>query len=118
MPSIRLSPLALRAPVSRSIGASRSFCASVPRAIGKESELSTSNFPIPFWRDCKQDARSELDANLVFTTDSRTPEQAEQLKQQQLKEQKEGKGKWHEGLASDSESAVSLDSSQSGVSLL
>lgn len=46
-------------------------------------------------------------ANLNFDADSRTPEEAEQLKQQQLKEQKEGKGKWHEGLASDSESAVS-----------
>ncbi|KAM0713161.1 hypothetical protein Q7P35_000613 [Cladosporium inversicolor] len=80
MPSIRISPFALRAPVSRSIGASRTFCASVPRTIGKESELN-----------------------------SRTPEEAEQLKQQQLKEQKEGKGKWHEGLASDSESAVKAD---------
>jgi hypothetical protein len=43
----------------------------------------------------------------TFNVDSRSPEEAEQLKQQQLKEQKEGKGKWHEGLASDSESAVS-----------
>jgi hypothetical protein len=40
--------------------------------------------------------------------DNRSPEEAEALKQQQLKEQKEGKGQWHEGLASDSESAVSL----------
>ena len=46
--------------------------------------------------------------------DSRTPEEAEQLKQKQLKEQKEGKGQWHEGLASDSESAVSW-LRQSGV---
>lgn len=44
---------------------------------------------------------------MILCADSRSPEQAEQLKQQQLKEQKEGKGKWHEGLASDSESAVS-----------
>lgn len=51
-----------------------------------------------------------LEPSLIshFIADSRTPEEAEQLKQQQLKEQKEGKGKWHEGLASDSESAVSL----------
>ena len=48
---------------------------------------------------------------MIFGVDSRTPEEAEQLKQQQLKEQKEGKGKWHEGLASDSESAVSLNPS-------
>jgi hypothetical protein len=43
MPSIRLSPFVLRAPVSRSIGASRTFYASAPRSISKESELSTSN---------------------------------------------------------------------------
>jgi hypothetical protein len=43
-----------------------------------------------------------------FRADNRSPEEAEALKQQQLKEQKDGKGKWHEGLASDSESAVSL----------
>jgi hypothetical protein len=43
-----------------------------------------------------------------FCADNRSPEEAEALKQQQLKEQKDGKGKWHEGLASDSESAVSL----------
>lgn len=33
-------------------------------------------------------------------------DEAEKLKQQQLKNQKEGKGKWEEGLASDSESIV------------
>ena len=42
MPSIRLSPYVLRAPVSRPIGASRTFCASVPRTIGKESQLRKS----------------------------------------------------------------------------
>lgn len=44
-------------------------------------------------------------------TDNETrPQEAENLKQQQLKEQKEGKGEWKEGLASDSESAVSFPS--------
>jgi hypothetical protein len=42
MPSIlRLSPVALRAPITRSIGASRTFCASASRAVGKESDLRT-----------------------------------------------------------------------------
>ncbi|KAM0691974.1 hypothetical protein Q7P36_008175 [Cladosporium allicinum] len=82
MPSIlRLSPVAFRAPITRSFGASRTFCASASRAVGKESALHN-------------EAR---------------PEEAEKLKQQQLKEQKQGKGQWHEGLASDSESAVKAD---------
>ena len=36
--------------------------------------------------------------------------EAEELKQKQLKNQKEGKGKWEEGLASDSESIVRIPS--------
>jgi hypothetical protein len=46
---------------------------------------------------------------LPCTDNEARPEEAEKLKQQQLKEQKEGQGKWHEGLASDSESAVKAD---------
>ena len=38
-----------------------------------------------------------------------TPESAENLKQQQLKEQEQGKGKWHEGLGSASEGQVKAD---------
>ena len=42
MPSIlRLSPVAFRAPITRSFGASRTFCASASRAVGKESALRT-----------------------------------------------------------------------------
>ncbi|KAM0716164.1 hypothetical protein Q7P37_008678 [Cladosporium fusiforme] len=77
----RLAPLALRAPAARSVGATRSFRACAPVMAGKESALHN-------------EAR---------------PEEAENLKQQQLKEQKEGKGQWKEGLASDSESAVKAD---------
>lgn len=43
-------------------------------------------------------------------------DEAEQLKQQQLKNQKEGKGKWEEGLASDSESIVRIPWTSIGVS--
>jgi len=35
-------------------------------------------------------------------------DEAEKLKDQQLKNQKDGKGKWEEGLASDSESIVRI----------
>lgn len=35
-------------------------------------------------------------------------DEAEKLKQKQLKNQKEGKGQWEEGLASDSESIVRI----------
>jgi hypothetical protein len=34
--------------------------------------------------------------------------ETEELKQEQLKKQKEGKGHWEEGLASDSESIVRI----------
>jgi hypothetical protein len=36
-------------------------------------------------------------------------DEAEELKQKQLNNQKEGKGKWEEGLASDSESIVRIN---------
>lgn len=42
-------------------------------------------------------------------------DEAEQLKQEQLKNQKEGKGKWEEGLASDSESIVRVSLDLSGL---
>lgn len=35
-------------------------------------------------------------------------EEAERIKNEQIQKQKEGKGEWHEGIASDSESIVSL----------
>ena len=49
---------------------------------------------------------SRTTANPRPDTEGRANE-AEELKQKQLRNQKEGKGKWEEGLASDSESAVS-----------
>lgn len=39
----------------------------------------------------------------------RTPEQVEGAKQEQLKEQKEGKGRWREDLASHGESNIAAD---------
>ncbi|GAB7362313.1 hypothetical protein MBLNU230_g2330t1 [Neophaeotheca triangularis] len=41
--------------------------------------------------------------------DETRPQRAEQEKQAQLKEQAQGKGQWHEELASDSESGVKAD---------
>jgi hypothetical protein len=35
-------------------------------------------------------------------------EKAEQIKNEQIQKQKNGKGEWHEGIASDSESIVSF----------
>jgi hypothetical protein len=52
---------------------------------------------------------SQTTANLRPDTEGRANE-AEELKQKQLKNQKEGKGKWEEGLASDSESIVRIPS--------
>jgi hypothetical protein len=40
---------------------------------------------------------------------NRSPEQVEQAKQEQLKEQKEGKGRWREELASHGESNIAAD---------
>lgn len=40
---------------------------------------------------------------------NRTPEQVEQAKQEQLKEQKDGKGRWREDLASSGESNIAAD---------
>jgi hypothetical protein len=40
---------------------------------------------------------------------NRSPEELERIKQEQLKQQKEGKGQWNEELASSSESHVAAD---------
>lgn len=40
---------------------------------------------------------------------NRSPEELEQKKQEQLKEQKEGKGRWREDLASSGESNIAAD---------
>ena len=40
---------------------------------------------------------------------NRSPEELERIKQEQLKQQKEGKGQWSEELASSSESHVAAD---------
>ncbi|EON68589.1 hypothetical protein W97_07847 [Coniosporium apollinis CBS 100218] len=39
----------------------------------------------------------------------RSPEEVEAAKQKQLKKQEEGKGEWHEELASSSESGIAAD---------
>jgi hypothetical protein len=49
-----------------------------------------------------QQLRLKEDAN-------RSPEELERIKQEQLKQQKEGKGQWNEELASSSESHVAAD---------
>ncbi|KAF2825309.1 hypothetical protein CC86DRAFT_352675 [Ophiobolus disseminans] len=46
---------------------------------------------------------------LIKEDADRTPEQLEQAKQDQLKEQKEGKGRWREDLASHGESNIAAD---------
>jgi len=47
---------------------------------------------------------------LALKEDShRSPEEVEQLKQDQLRKQREGKGHWHEGLASQAESHLAAD---------
>lgn len=40
---------------------------------------------------------------------ARSPEETDRVKQEQLQKQKEGKGHWHEELASQSESHVAAD---------
>ncbi|KAJ4318816.1 hypothetical protein N0V94_004240 [Neodidymelliopsis sp. IMI 364377] len=64
------------------------FSQSITRCAGKESKLHT-----------------EGRAN-----------EAEELKQEQLKKQKDGKQHWEEGLASDSESIVKADRSETNAS--
>ncbi|OAK96619.1 hypothetical protein IQ06DRAFT_296651 [Phaeosphaeriaceae sp. SRC1lsM3a] len=45
---------------------------------------------------------------------NRTPEQVEKAKQEQLQEQKEGKGRWREDLASHGESNIAADKESVG----
>ena len=44
----------------------------------------------------------------------RTPEEADALKEQQRQKAEKGKGEWHEGLASQSESHVAADQQEVG----
>lgn len=46
---------------------------------------------------------------LIKEDANRTPEQVEQAKQDQLKEQQQGKGRWREDLASTGESNIAAD---------
>lgn len=46
---------------------------------------------------------------LIKEDANRTPEQVENAKQEQLKEQREGKGRWREDLASHGESNIAAD---------
>lgn len=43
---------------------------------------------------------------------TRTPEEVEQAKQEQLKEQQRGQGRWREDLASSGESSIAADRQQ------
>ncbi|KAF3040912.1 hypothetical protein E8E12_006503 [Didymella heteroderae] len=80
---------ARRAPfVSVSTVQRAAFSQSIARCVGKESKLHTEG----------------------------RADEAEMLKQKQLKNQKDGKGKWEEGLASDSESIVKADRSETNSS--
>ncbi|KAF1924439.1 uncharacterized protein M421DRAFT_278862 [Didymella exigua CBS 183.55] len=88
MYSVR-SIVARRAPfVSVGTVQRAAFSQSIARSVGKESKLHTEG----------------------------RADEAEQLKQQQLKNQKDGKGKWEEGLASDSESIIKADRSETNTS--
>ncbi|KAJ4404894.1 hypothetical protein N0V91_005630 [Didymella pomorum] len=88
MNSVR-SIVARRAPfVSVGTVQRAAFSQSIARCVGKETKLHTEG----------------------------RADEAEELKQKQLKNQKEGKGKWEEGLASDSESIVKADRSETNTS--
>ncbi|PSK59342.1 hypothetical protein B9Z65_3666 [Elsinoe australis] len=43
-------------------------------------------------------------------------EEAERVKHEQIRKQKEGKGEWHDELASDSESIIKADRGEAGKS--
>jgi hypothetical protein len=51
---------------------------------------------------------------LIKEDADRSPGQLEQIKQDQLKEQKEGKGRWREDLASHGESNIAADKESVG----
>ncbi|KAF2772699.1 hypothetical protein EJ03DRAFT_324248 [Teratosphaeria nubilosa] len=88
MPAIRMSSFACRAPALRSIGASRSFQSCRVLLAGKEDALHNEN----------------------------RPDEAERAKQDQLREQKQGKGQWKDELASNSESIIKADRGDIGSS--
>ena len=49
-------------------------------------------------------------ANLRIKEDAnRTPEELDNLKNEQVKKQEKGEGHWHEGLASNSEAGIAAD---------
>lgn len=59
---------------------------------------------------CVRKEQSVADAHLPIDSEGRA-EEIETKKQEQLRKQKEGKGHWEEGLASDGEAAVGVISS-------
>jgi hypothetical protein len=76
--------------------------------------LLTSTRPISrtSFASCTPFARRTFTSSTRFQIKEdadRTPEQLEQAKQDQLKEQKEGKGRWREDLASHGESNIAAD---------
>ena len=57
---------------------------------------------------------SQQPRHLIKEDKQQSPEELEAKKQQQLKEQKEGKGRWHEDLASAGEVSVKADREEVG----
>ncbi|KAK3706957.1 hypothetical protein LTR37_012456 [Vermiconidia calcicola] len=80
------APTLRTSPIVRSIAVQRSFQSCRVLAVGKESAVH-------------EEGRAE---------------NVEAEKQEQVKKARSGKGEWHEGLASDSESIVKADRSEMG----
>lgn len=68
----------------------------VPRLTAIRTPLATRAFSNSPFRAIKEDKPS-------------SPEELEAKKQQQLKEQQQGKGRWHEDLASAGEASITAD---------
>ena len=65
--------------------------------------------PVASFSPITRRALSTTPRMLLKEDANRSPEELEQKKQEQLKEQKEGKGRWREDLASSGESNIAAD---------
>jgi len=79
---------------------------SIARSFARQQCLSgrTRSFPSHAIRPFSSTPRTSLKEDA-----DRSPEEIESKKQEQLQKQKEGKGEWHESLASGGESNVKAD---------
>jgi hypothetical protein len=84
----------------------------------KFTKPSIATPPHPPWPPAASASSPAPQSHAPFTTSpflrikedaDRTPEQVEAAKQDQLREQKEGKGRWREDLASHGESNIAAD---------